>query len=103
MQMDDSRLFSFWGSLRDGDPYASDAAFHAGHLNDALRLNTAPFFPLLVASDTSGVWTVNELGGFAIPLSWSWDFSPHLNCLSPGIYNDQHIYAAGDYLWETDT
>lgn len=101
--MADWRWFSFWGSLRDGDPYAVDAAFHAGHLNDALRMNSAPFFPLLVASDTSGVWIVNEFGGFALPLSWSWDFSPHLNCLCPGIHTVEHVYAAGDFLWETDT
>lgn len=100
--MGDWKLVSFWGSLRDGDPYSADAAFHAGHVNDVLRLNTAPFFPVLVASDTSGVWIVNEFGGIAIPLSWDWSL-PHLNCLSPGIYSDQHVYAGGDALWETDT
>ena len=36
--MGDWKLVSFWGSLRDGDPYSADAAFHAGHLNDVLRL-----------------------------------------------------------------
>jgi hypothetical protein len=96
------KLVSFWGSLRDGDPNSQDATFHAGHLNDVLRLNTAPYFPILVASDTSGVWLVNEFGGVAIPLSWNWDF-PHLNCISPGFYSDQHIYTAGDALYETDT
>ena len=43
-----------------------------------------------------------KFGGIAIPLSWGWNL-PHLNCLSPGLYSDQHVYAAGDALWETDT
>ena len=96
------KLVSFWGSLRDGDPNSQDAVFHAGHLNDVLRLNTAPYFPILVASDTSGVWLVNEFGGLALPLSWNWDF-PHLNCISQGFHSDLHVYAAGDALYETDT
>lgn len=96
------KLITNWGSLRTEDPNAADAAFHAGHLNDVLRLNTMPFFPTLVASDTSGVWLVNELGGPALALSWDWDL-PHLNCLAAGFYGDQHVYAGGDALYETDT
>src|SRR5258708_2172726 len=96
------KLVSFWGSLRDGDLNSQDAAFHAGHLNDVLRLNTPPYFPILVASDSSGVWLVNEYGGVALPLSWNWEF-PHLNCISSGYYSDQHVYAAGSILYETDT
>lgn len=100
--MSDWKLITNWGSLRSGNPDDTDAAFHAGHVNDVLRLNTPPFFPTLVASDTSGVWLVNESGGVAMPLSATWD-SPHLNCLSAGFYSDQHVYAAGDALFETDT
>jgi len=93
---------SSWGSLKDGDPDSPDAAFHAGRLKGVLRLNTAPWFAILVASDTSGVWLVNESGGIAIPLSWNWEHS-HFNCVSPGYHSDQHVYAAGDTLYETDT
>jgi hypothetical protein len=100
--MSEWRLITNWGSLRSGDPDDRDAAFHAGHVNDVLRLNIPPFFPTIVASDTSGVWLVNELGGIAMPLSTTWD-APHLNCLSAGFYNDLHVYAAGDALFETDT
>lgn len=101
--MSDWKLITNWGSLRSGNPDDKDAAFHAGHVNDVLRLNTPPIFPILVASDTSGVWLVNESGGVAMPLSTTWEDSPHLNCLSAGFYSDQHVYAAGDALFETDT
>lgn len=101
--MSDWKLITNWGSLRSGNPDDKDAAFHAGHVNDVLRLNTPPIFPILVASDTSGVWLVNESGGVAMPLSTTWEDSPHLNCLSAGFYSDQHVYAAGDMLFETDT
>jgi len=63
--MVDWQRVSNWGSLRDGDPNDSASAFHAGHLNDALRLDLPPFNPILVASDTSGVWIVSESGGIA--------------------------------------
>ena len=96
------KLVSDWGSLRSGKADATDAAFHAGHLNDVLRINDPPFFPTLVASDTSGVWMVNELGGLALPLSRDWD-STHLNCLAAGYHTAYHVYAAGDTLYETDT
>jgi hypothetical protein len=96
------RLISQWGSLRDGDPADDAAAFHAGHLNDVLRLNAPPDNPLLVASATSGVWQPNESGGIAMPLSSSWP-QLVLNCLAEGFYSPLHVYAAGDALWETDT
>lgn len=102
ISMGEWKLITNWGSLRSGDLIDNEAAFHAGHVNDILRLNIPPFFTPLVASDTSGVWIVNELGGAAMPLSTTWD-SPHLNCLSAGFYSDQHVYAAGDALFETDT
>lgn len=93
---------TLWGILRDGDPGDTAAAFNAGHLNDALRLRLPPYNPLLVASDTSGVWLADESGGPAIPLSWDWPH-PHLTCLSPGYHSESHVYAAGTTLHETDT
>src|SRR2546421_12621804 len=59
------------GNDRDGRPDDPTAAFHAGHLNDALRLKLPPSNPLLVASDTSGVWLIDENGGLATPLGWT--------------------------------
>ena len=100
--MRDWRLASPWGSLRDGDPDDKDAAFHAGRLNDALRLSVPPQNTLLVASDTSGVWVVDEKGGPALPLSTTWT-APHLNCLALGAYGPNHVYSAGDAHYETDT
>ncbi len=96
------KLVTNWGSLRSGTADAPDSAFHAGHLNDVLRLNVPPYFPTLVASDTSGVWVANEQGGLALPLSTQWD-ATHLNCLAAGILSELHVYAAGDALYETDT
>jgi hypothetical protein len=58
-----------WGSLQDGDPSDPNAPFHAGRLNDALRLFLPQYQispqaprpnPLLLASDTSGVWIADE-------------------------------------------
>ncbi len=66
---------TLWGILQDGQADDTGAAFNAGHLNDALRVDLAPGNPLLVASDTSGVWLINESGGPAVPLSWNWDKS----------------------------
>jgi hypothetical protein len=91
-----------WGSLRAGDPSDNSSAFHAGHLNDALRLFVPPFNPVLVASDTSGVWLANETGGMAFPLGWTWP-DTHFNCLCHGVYSSLHTYAAGSALYETDT
>src|SRR5215467_5651121 len=90
-----------WGILRHGEPDNSDAVFHAGRLVDALRLTSAVGTPLLVASDSSGVWLANESGGPAIPLSWNWQ-SPALECLAQGPFGAQHVYAGGASLHETD-
>src|SRR3954466_15031483 len=95
------RLASPWGIHRDGDLTDPIAAFHAGHVNDALRLKLPPSNPLLVASETSGVWLVDEMGGLARPLSWTWT-APRLNCLARGYYAEDHVYAGGDALYETD-
>ena len=100
--MRDWKLASSWGSLRRGDPDDPEAAFHAGHINDVLRLDTPPANPLLVASDTSGVWLVNEHGGPALPLSESWT-QPDLQCLAQGTRGAMHVFAGGIALYETDT
>src|SRR5437588_1836913 len=92
---------SNWGSLRAGDTDDVASAFHAGHLNDALRVSLPPFNPLLVASDTSGVWIANEAGGLGFPLGWSWE-DTHFNRLCNGVRNPLHVFAAGSALYETD-
>lgn len=108
--MPDWMLASRWGILRAGDVDASDAAWHAGRLFDALRVGPTPGGPLLVASDGSGVWIVNEGGGPAIPLSASWPApgvwsspTPNVACLVQGIHAPEHVYAGGSSLSETDT
>lgn len=95
-------LASFWGITTGGDPDSGDGAFNAGHLNDVLRLDEAPFPVVLVASETSGVWLVNLTGGVALALSDRWVF-PNLNSLAHGIHGSRHVYAGGDALYETDT
>ena len=97
-------IANYWGIVKDGaPPYGiNDSAFNAGHLNDVLRLSVAPYNPILVASDTSGVWLVWENGGFAWPLGFAWE-DTHFNCLCVGIHREHHVYAAGDALYETDT
>ncbi len=95
------KLANPWGNLRSGDPSDLTAGFIAGRLVDALRLNLPPYNPLLVASDSSGVWLVSESGGPAIPLSWTWT-APQLNCLARGYYEERHVYAGGVGLYETD-
>jgi hypothetical protein len=94
-----------WGILRNGKPDVTGSSFHAGHVSDAIRLDLPPSGPLLVASDTSGVWILNEGGGPAVALSWNWDKSwgqPAITCLSHGFFPPWHVYAAGASLWETD-
>ncbi len=95
-------LASFWGITTGGDPDSGDGAFHAGHLNDVLRLDETPFPVVLVASETSGVWLVNLTGGIALPLSDHWVF-PDLNSLAHGTHGTRHVYAGGTALYETDT
>jgi hypothetical protein len=99
--MSNWQLVSYWGSLRDGDSSSTDSAFHAGHVNDVLRLDISPFNPILAASDTSGVWLINETGGMALPLGWNWQ-DTSFACLCKGIHGPQHVYAAGSALYETD-
>jgi hypothetical protein len=59
----DWHLPSRWGILRNGNSDDPDAAWHTGRLFDALRVGQMPGDPLLVASDGSGVWMANEIGG----------------------------------------
>jgi hypothetical protein len=94
-------LPSNWGILRNGNPDDPGAAWETGRLFDALRVGQLPGDPLLVASDGSGVWIANEMGGPAIPLSSGWAF-PTVACLAQGSNGPQHVYAGGEMLWETD-
>jgi hypothetical protein len=100
--MRDWRLASPWGILRSGDPDDPNAGFNAGHVNDVLRLNAPIGTPLLAASQTSGVWWVDESGLTAKPLSTQWK-QLGVNCLTAGFRSPLHVYAAGDALYETDT
>jgi hypothetical protein len=99
--MSNWQLTSYWGSLRDGDASSTDSAFHAGHVNDVLRLDVAPFNPILAAADTSGVWLLSEMGGIATPLGWNWP-DTSFTCLCRDVFNPLHIYVAGSALYETD-
>ena len=73
-----------------------------------LRVGGMAGGPLLCASPLSGLWIVNPPGGLAIPLSWDewggtppafpdvWSGNaPYVECLSPGFYSPEHVYAGG--------
>ena len=100
--MSDWKLVSFGAASATAIRAHPTRSFMPGTSTMSCGLTRPRFSLTLVASDTSGVWLVSESGGIAMPLSWNWD-SPHLNCLAPGFHSDQHVYAAGDALWETDT
>jgi hypothetical protein len=93
---------SFWGILREGNADDSNAAFHAGHVSDILVVDQPPFFQKLAATQSSGVWLVNENASIALPLSTDWEF-PAVKCLANGVIGATHVYAGGDSLYETDT
>ncbi len=99
--MNNWRRASDWGICVSGTPDDDAAAYNAGHLNDILRLDETPFSTILVASDTSGVWLVNQAGGLALELSNTWA-QPNLRSLARGVRGTRHVYAAGDALFETD-
>jgi hypothetical protein len=70
--------------------------WHSGAARDVIALGPQA---VLVASDTGGLWSANR-GGTALPLG---DFEhPDFSCLLPGVYGDEHIYAGGARLYETD-
>lgn len=94
-----------WQIATDNAILVDDAnnVWHSGHINDILKrgLNGA-----LVASDTSGVWSVtwSSTTGFAIPLSTGWNPAV-MTSLAQGPDGTDHVYAGtiGGVLWESDT
>jgi hypothetical protein len=84
-----------------------DDAWHAGHVNDILKLE--PESGMLVATDTGGVWAITS-GGQALPLSNAW-FAANVTSLAAGPDGARHVYAGtqpngsvpGGVLWETNT
>lgn len=83
--------------------------WNSGHINDILKRGPTE---ALVASDTSGVWSVtwNSTTGFALPLSTDWN-SIVMTSLAQGPDGTDHVYAGTvatnfgppGVLWETDT
>lgn len=82
--------------VADGDP----GGWEAGHLNSVLIADNGT---LLVGSQTSGVWSIANDGGSALPLSDSWTSKPSVNALAYGPDGDTHVFAGGTFLWVTDT
>lgn len=71
--------------------------WHAGIVKDILV--TVPNGTVLVATDSGGVWSVSDTGT-GIPLLDA--DKPDMWCLAPGPDGEQHIYAGGVGLYETD-
>ena len=70
--------------------------WHSGAARDVLPLSPDE---VLVATDTSGLWLATH-NGVATPAA---DLDkPDLWCLAKGVYADDHIYAGGQGLFETD-
>ena len=65
-------------------------AWQSGHVNDVLNLANGA---LLAASETGGVWLINE-NGTTLPLSDDWQ-NPDINCLAQGPDGEHHIFAGG--------
>jgi hypothetical protein len=70
--------------------------WHAGCVRDVIRTVSGE---TIVATDTGGVWSVSEKG-IGVSLA-DWD-KPNMWCLAQGPNGDQHLYAGGDALYETD-
>ncbi len=81
------------GILKD----AGQDAWHAGRVVDVIAQTSSG---VLAATEHGGVWSVTH-GGFAIPLSDSWD-KPDMNSLAAGPDGPAHFFAAGVGLYETD-
>lgn len=71
-------------------------AWNAGAARDLVALDSDR---ILVATDTGGVWMVHR-DGTSLPIA-DVDF-PDFWCISAGVYGDDHFYAAGTRLYETD-
>ena len=70
--------------------------WHSGRLRDVLVTASRE---ILVAAETGGVWAVTR-DGQSVSLA-DWD-KPDVNCLAQGPDGPQHVYAAGQGLFETD-
>jgi len=71
-----------------GERGVSDAAWHAGHINDILSVEPGH---ILVASESGGVWYID--GGYnATPLSHDWLY-PDVECLASGPGGPTHVFA----------
>lgn len=77
----------------------AEDAWHSGHANDILELDTGQ---LLVATETGGVWMVDPTGG-NLALSDDWA-NPDLFCLAFGPDDPRHVFAgcSGGIIRETD-
>lgn len=75
--------------------------WHAGHVNDAVVLNTGD---RLLATETGGVWLAFAGGETPVPLSDRW-VQVDMKCLSLGSKGPHHAYAGGSggALYETKT
>ena len=76
-----------------GISFPNTSIWYSGHVNAILELDL-PNKPLIVGTDTGGVWRVANDGSAATPLSNDWDV-PDINCLLLGPQGPQHIYAGG--------
>ena len=85
-------------------------AWNSGHINDILKIGPSQ---ALVASETSGVWSVawSSNSAAAIPVSSAWG-AINMTSLAQGPDGTAHVYAGtdngdptstGGVLWETDT
>ena len=71
-------------------------AWNAGAARDVAALD---FDRILVAADTGGIWMLNR-NGDALPVA-DVDY-PDFWCIAAGLYGNDHFYAGGQKLYETD-
>ena len=70
--------------------------WNAGCIRDVVITGSGE---IIAASDTGGIWSVTEAGTGTSLTDWD---KPNLWCLARGPNGDQHLYAGGDALYETD-
>ena len=89
------KLASPWGILRS----EAEDAWHSGHANDVLELETGA---LVLATETGGVWLVDPVSG-NLPLSDNW-MVPNTYCLAFGPDDPRHIFVGcgSGIIRETD-
>ena len=88
-----------WTITTSAEPFAEDAAYHAGRLEDVAVLSSST---VLAAGPTSGVWSINSAGGPSLNWTVAWE-KPNTTSLAIGIHGENHVFAGGDALYETDT